>query len=339
MKHKQFRKKKSKKIKLKKGIKHRRYSSKKKYSRYRRLQKGGVRLENAKELKILGITDTWRITDDYFLSFREYSFGSENHAVLWTRLLFECKQKSIPVFVITSGNLFGIVRTAQLLDISDLIEEVISTRVDEPGIRSNPIIYPERNFAGQSKAQVIQRIMTEKGISCEKPEKVAVFFDDQPHNFDRLCPSVYPILTESKKKLPPFDCLMTVTVTPASDLDKQPTKELKLKENKFYQLFKDLRHHMSIPVPDRPEALYNYTPFIFLMNAIYGITNDKQYNMPNPTQAEQAEQIKIFRNLKILFLDWDNTVSLWHGAVNFLDPRYLELLIRTPEIITVTPIS
>jgi hypothetical protein len=325
MKHKQFRKKKSKKIKLKKGIKHRRYSSKKKYSRYRRLQKGGVRLENAKELEILGITDTWRInTDDYFRSFREYIFGSENHAELWTRLLFECKKKSIPVFVITSGNLFGIVRTAQLLDISDLIEEVISTRADEPGIRSNPIIDPQRHFAGQSKAQVIQRIMTEKGIPCEKPEKVAVFFDDQPHNFNGLCPSVYPILTESKKKLPPFDCLMTVT-----------TRELKkLKANKFYQLFRDLRH-MSMTT-HRPEALYNYTPFIFLMNALYGITNDEQYNIiPNPTEAD-LQQIEIFRNLKILFLDWDNTVSLWHGAVNFLDPIYLELL---TEIITVTPIS
>jgi hypothetical protein len=71
------------------------------------------------------------------------------------------------------------------------------------------------------------------------------------------------------------------------------------------------------------------------MNALYGITGRKDFEMPNPTPAD-IQQIEIFRNLRILFLDWDNTVSLWEGAVNFLNPRYLELL--TPHI-TVTPIS
>jgi hypothetical protein len=123
-------------------------------------------------------------------------------------------------------------------------------------------------------------------------------------------------------------------VTPAKGLEKQPTRDLKkLKANKFYQLFKDLRH-MSFTTP-RPEDTYNYTPFRFLMNALYGITGRKDFEMPNPTPAD-IQQIEIFRNLRILFLDWDNTVSLWEGAVNFLNPRYLELL--TPHI-TVTPIS
>jgi hypothetical protein len=327
MNHKQFRKK-SKKIKLKKGIKRRRYSSKKKYSRSRRFQKGGVRLENTEDLNTLGITDTWKInTDDDFHSFREYIFGSKEYALLWTKLLSECKKRGIPVLVITSGNLFGIVRTAQLLDISDLIEEVISTRADNPGINPNPIIDPERHFAGQSKAQVIQRIMTEKGIPCEQPEKVAVFFDDRPHNFDGLCPSVYPILTESSKRLPPFDCLMTVTVTTARGLEK-PTRELKkLKANKFYKLFKD-----------QPEDTFNYTPFRFLMNALYGITGQTDFKMSSPT-PDELKQIEIFRNLRILFLDWDRTVSLWEGAVNFLNPEYLKLLSTPDEIITVTPIS
>jgi len=329
MKHKQFRKKRI----SKKGIKRRRYSSKKKYSRSRRLQKGGVRLENAEDLNKLGITDTWSINADAdFHSFREYIFGSSTHAELWTKLLFECKQRGIPVFVITSGNLFGVVRTAQLLDISDLIEEVISTHTNKPGINPNPEINPERYFAGKLKAQAIQQVMTEKGIPCEQPEKVAVLFDDQPHNFVGLCPSVYPILTESDKKLPPFDCLMRATVTPAKGSEK-PTRELKnLKENKFYQLFKDLRHSDVIR---RPEDTFNYTPFRFLMNALYGITGRKDFEMPNPTPAD-IQQIEIFRNLRILFLDWDRTVSLWEGAVNFLNPRYLELL--TPHI-KVTPIS
>jgi hypothetical protein len=335
MKHKQFRKKRiSKKTNLKKGIKRRRYSSKKKYSRSRRLQKGGVRLENAEDLNKLGITDTWSInTDDDFHSFREYIFGSSMHAELWTKLLFECKQRGIPVFVITSGHLIGIVRTAQLLDLSDLIEEVISTHTDKPGINPNPIIDPERHFAGKLKAQAIQQVMTEKGIPCEQPEKVAVLFDDQPHNFIGLCPSVYPILTQSDKKLPPFDCLMAPTVTPAKGSGK-PTRELKkLKENKFYQLFKDLRH-MSFTT-SRPEDTFNYTPFRFLMNALYGITGSKEFEMQPLTPAD-TQQIEIFRKLRFLFLDWDNTVSLWEGAVNFLNPRYLELL--TPHI-TVTPIS
>jgi hypothetical protein len=309
MKHNQFRK---RNISKKKGIKRRRYSSKKKYSRSRRLQKGGLKDTNGAKM---GINDTWSITDDtHFRSFQEYIFGSALYAELWTTLLVECQKKGIPVYVITSGNLPGIIRTIQLLELSECVKEVISTRVDDPtkdpqGIPLNPVIDPERHFAGQKKAQVIQRIMTEEGIPCDQKEKVAAFFDDDSGNIRELCPSVFPILTESNKQRPQ-DAIV-------SNLES-------LLANTFYTELRDLRHK-SLITP-RPETQYNYTPHRFLLNAIYGITGNEDFRMENLTEAD-VQQIEIFKNILILFLDWDRTVSLWPAAIPFqLDKYYQKLL-------------
>jgi hypothetical protein len=322
MKHNQFRK---RKISKKKGIKRRRYSSKKKYSRSRRLQKGGLKDTNGAKM---GINDTWSITDDtHFRSFQEYIFGSAVYAELWTTLLVECQKKGIPVYVITSGNLPGIIRTIQLLDLTEYVKEVISTRADVPtidpqGIPLNPVIDPARHFAGQKKAQVIQRIMTEDGIPCDQKgkEKVAAFFDDDPGNFselEQLCPSVFPILTESKKQRPQDAIVRNLE---------------SLLANTFYTELRDLRHR-SLTTP-RPETQYNYTPHRFLLNAIYGITGNEDFRMENLTEAD-VQQIEIFKNILILFLDWDRTVSLWPSALSFQLDKYYQKL---HDYITVTPI-
>lgn len=322
MKHNQFRKRNkhiSKKIKLKKAIKHRRYSSKKKYSHSRRLQNGGLKDTNGAKM---GINDTWSITDDtHFRSFQEYIFGSAVYAELWTTLLVECKKKDIPVYVITSGNLPGVIRTIQLLELTQCVKEVISTRVDDPdsdpeGIPLNPVIDPERHFEGQKKAQVIQRVMTEEGIPCDQSEKVAVFFDDDPVNFDGLCPSVFPIFTDSKKQRPRDAIVRNLE---------------SLLANTFYTELRNLRHR-SLTTP-RPESLYNYTPHRFLLNAIYGITGNEDFRMENLTEAD-LQQIDIFKNLRILFLDWDRTVSLWPAAISFQLGKYYQKL---QGYITVTP--
>lgn len=322
MKHNQFRKRNkhiSKKIKLKKAIKHRRYSSNKKYSRSRRLQKGGLKDTNGSKM---GINDTWSIPDDtHFRSFQEYIFGSALYAGLWSTLLEECQKKGIPVYIITSGNLPGIIRTIQLLDLTDLVKEVISTRVDDPtkdpeGIPLNPVIDGSRHFAGQKKAQVIQRIMTEEGIPCDQPEKVAAFFDDDPGNFNELCPSVFPILTENNKRR------LTGAIIESQE---------RLLANTFYRELRDLRHR-SLLTP-RPESLYNYTPHKFLYNAIYAISGNEDFKIENPSEAD-LQQIEIFRNMLILFLDWDRTVSLWPAAISFQLGKYYQKL---QGYIAVTP--
>ena len=312
MKHNQFRKRKiSKKINLRKGIKYRRYSSKKKYSRSRRLQKGGLKDTNGAKM---GINDTWSITDDtHFRSFQEYIFGSAIYAELWTTLLVECQKKGIPVYVITSGNLPGIIRTIQLLELAEYVKEVISTRADDPtkdpqGIPLNPVIDPARHFAGQKKAQVIRRVMTEEGIPCDQPEKVAAFFDDDSGNFSELCPSVFPILTESKKQRPQNAIVRSLE---------------SLLANTFYTELRDLRHR-SLTTP-RPETQYNYTPHRFLLNAIYGITGNEDFRMENLTETD-LQQIEIFKNILILFLDWDRTVSLWPSAIPFQLDKYYQKL-------------
>ena len=256
MKRKQLRKRKT----SKKGNKH-----KKKYVRSRRLrlrlQKGGLLHD------VMGIKDSWSfINDEYLKSFREYIFGTPEHQDLWMKLLQACKDKSIPVLIVTSGNLIGVIRTIQLLGLSEFVEEVISVREEKPD-NPNPIINPDRYFAKSTKADVIRRIMTEKGISCERREKElprAAFFDDQSHNFDDLCPSVKQVMVGgntfkmSEKKS-----------TRAEELRKR------MEKNYFYNMFKD--RHVRY---DRQKQTQGFTNDPILTLAIDGINRHHDTN-PN----------------------------------------------------------
>ena len=56
--------------------------------------------------------------------------------------------------------------------------------------------------------------------------------------------------------------------------------------------------------------------------------------MENLTETD-LQQIEIFKNILILFLDWDRTVSLWPSAIPFQLDKYYQKL---HGYITVTPI-
>lgn len=327
MKRKQLRK-----IKIKTSKKSNKH--KKKYVRSRRLrlrlQKGGFRHDTGM-LEALSITDTWSfINDEYLKSFQEYIFGTPDHLRLWMELLQVCKDKEIPVLIVTSGNLTGVIRTIQLLGLSEYVEEVISVREDLPGRNPNPIINPDRYFGGSTKADVIRRIMEEKGIPCELGEdkiQVAAFFDDQHHNFKGVCPSVI----EEKVGGNTFKMV--------EKSDKATMLRNRMKENIFYNtVFKDSRH--SIDALNRPntETSYNFytkqnfTSELTLQLAIGGITGNLNPKWKDNNYFKKHSEK--YSNIKILFLDWDETVSFWQGPPDFYNVDFHNIR----KYIIITPI-
>lgn len=320
MKNKHFRKIKTKKSK-KNGRRHQ--SSKKKHSYSHRLQKGGLR-QDTNHGEALGITNTWSFNNEATLkSFQEYIFGSNSYAHLWTTLLEACKSKGIPVYIISNGNLIGIIRTIQLLGLSDDIKEVISTRADDPSkdpknqetdsssIPINPVINPERHFAEKTKAEVIKRIMGEEGIPCDSESLVGAFFDDYDENFKGVCESIAHVPTETKKRIMPKDSIFKT-----------------LRANAIYNKLRAFRHSSFL---NRLEDNYNFTPLQFLLNAIRGITG--QVEEGTTLTDNDRMQIELFKNIRILFLDWDRTVSVWPGAISFQLAKYYEAL---NDVITVS---
>lgn len=280
--------------------------SRQKYSRYRRLQKGGLRPDtNSGEL--LGITDTWSFRDPELIPpFQDYIFGVDTYKNLWLELLQACKTKQIPVYVITSGNLIGVIRTIQLLGLSDLFEEVISTR-ENIVTNPNPIINPARYFGGATKPDVIRSIMKEKGIPYDEKDNtklpLAAFFDDDTTNFEGL--NTYVVKTSYSGKILPS------------------LKEdfiVKMSNNIFYNtIFKD--GHKT-----RIKQGYQFIYIRELERAISGITGvTKEGVVPIDSEAYKnavLKDIEDYNKIQILFLDWDQTVSIWSGPPDFKGADY-----------------
>jgi hypothetical protein len=284
----------------KKGNKH-----KKKYIRSRRirLQKGGLRYD------VMGITNTWSFKNpEHLTAFQEYIFGTPEHLYRWITIFEACKEKDISIFIVTSGNLTGVIRTIQLLGLAKYVEEVIAIHEDRPDRNPNPMIDPDRYFAGETKAHVIQRIMKDKGISCEREGNelpLAAFFDDQPHNFEGLglCPSVK---------------IVNVGGTFFNMNEKSiRAKELvkRIKANFFYMLFKD--RHDRQKLSDQ-----NFTPDYYLDLAFSGITGDRTIRKYDRFDEKHLNE---YSNIKILFLDWDGTVSFWPGPPEFNDVDFRKI--------------
>jgi len=156
-------------------------------------QKGGLGRNDGSDI---GIFDTWSFIPhpefDFSTAFKEYIFGSKSHAQKWISLLELCESKGIPVYIVTSGNRIGIIRTLQLLGLSQTIKEVLSINYKP----LDPPINPNPRFPGMTnKAQVIQEIMKENGIPCVSPsgsssKYVGAFVDDDYGNFTDVCPSI-----------------------------------------------------------------------------------------------------------------------------------------------------
>jgi len=279
--------------------------SRQKYSRYRRLQKGGLR-PDTNSGEVLGITDTWSFIDPELISkFQGYIFGAKTYKNIWLELLQACKTKQIPVYVITSGNLIGVIRTIQLLGFSDLFEEVISTRLSSDP-NPNPEIHKERYFAGKTKPDVIRSIMKEKGIPYDEKDEtklpLAAFFDDDPGHFVDL--NTYVVKTSYSGGKPAM-------------LNSEFMNDMRT--NIFFTSIFSSGHKTRYNKYNQIE--HNFTYIDELNRAISGITGVTKDGVV-PTFSEiykkgVLKDIDDYKKIKILFLDWDQTVSVWQGPPDF----------------------
>jgi hypothetical protein len=297
-----------------------------------RLQKGGLRHG------VMGIRDTWSFTNPHHTdAFREYIFGTPEHLGLWITLFTLCgKYKRIPIFIVTSGNLIGVIRTIQLLGLAEYVEEVISIRENNHQTNPNPMINPRRYFAGETKADVIKTIMTEKGIPCERGDNglpLAAFFDDQPHNFEGLCPSVKQVKVGGNS--------FKMSAVSSDKRARELIERMKL--NFFFNtVFKNSRHSVDIngfPTNELILKLFkeqNFTSEYYLRVAISGIINPSGRfdELSLGYDERDQEHLDDFSNIKILFLDWDETVSFWRTPPDFYNVDYDYI----KEYITITPI-
>lgn len=133
--------------------------------------------------------------EDKIKEFEKYVFGSEDHAKLWKKILVLCREKEIPFYILTSGSKVGIIRTLQLLELSDYVTEVLCNR-EEPDLNPDNEIDRTRNeFKGKNKYDIIEKVIN---LNCKKDGYKGLFFDNEPRNQtgEELCSNVEFMLAE-----------------------------------------------------------------------------------------------------------------------------------------------
>ena len=128
----------------------------------------------------IGIRDSWSFTDTSNIEeFKTYVFGTEEHAEAWIAIMTACKEKNIPFYILTTGSKVGIIRTLQLLGLSDFVKEVLCNNSKHNS--SNPINEhnPIRNkFNEKKKYDIIKDILTEESLKLNR----GIFFDNDYRN-------------------------------------------------------------------------------------------------------------------------------------------------------------
>ena len=173
----------------------------------RRSRQGGL---GDNDGKYIHIHDKLKFKSSVMLNkFKIFVFGNAAQRDAWTELLQKCKEKNVPVYILTHGNKIGIIRTLQLLGMEHFFREVLCTNPNEI---INPIVNgpnvdgkTNRNrFKGHHKYTIIYEILKEHGISCDKGIQ-GCLLDDDLNNSDStqsVCPSIEFIHTEYEEKNP-----------------------------------------------------------------------------------------------------------------------------------------
>lgn len=218
--------------------KRRKYSSLRKRKSRRISMKGGSGL-NATCAQI-GISPVARfVNPDNVTLLRLFTFGTKLQMKAWLDLLELCRTKNVPVYILTSGNKIGIIRTLQLMNLQWYFEDVLCVHPDpivNPDNRTNP----SHDFHGKTKYEVIRQIIDEKKGPGEKDPNGYFLDDDDSNNENsRLCPSIeFKDVYNPEGKPTDFDW-------------KQ------IHENLIYKLSID---HLKLTPINEDDGDYNFTP-------------------------------------------------------------------------------
>lgn len=254
--------------------------------------KGGLSLNDSENIRLRGTYSFENQADQQ--AFKMFTFGTQMQCDAWTALLTTCLGK-IPVYILTSGNKVGIIRTLQLLGLDGYFNEVLCTGRNgeaipatstKPAKPAPPPINPpnlsgRHNFEKQHKYEVIQQIMEEHGFDCQGP-LIGYLLDDGAHNDDPgLCPAIQ------------FNNVLTRVQT---DFDMAA-----LMANPIYKLNVT---KMRLHAIDGPSANFNFTSIETINEMKYGVVDGR---------------------IKILFVDFDKTFQIWERAVPFEHPAVLRI--------------
>jgi hypothetical protein len=222
--------------------------------------------------------------------FRIFTFGSDMQYNAWANLLIACRRRDVPVYILTSGNKVGIIRTLQLLELDEYFQEVLCTNqklidTDKGEMPINPVNKTGRHFGGMHKYHVIYKIMKENGLDCDDAQVIGCLLDDglrndEPDPANKICPAIK------------FEHVLNETPPPDFKMDT-------LKANLFYKL--NVRK-LGLPAMGTPKSKYNFTPI---------------------SKIEEITRLVESGNIKIVFIDFDQTLQLFEGATQF---EYTELL-------------
>jgi hypothetical protein len=188
----------------------------------------------------IGISNVTRFANPVNVTLlRLFTFGTELQMEAWLGLLRLCHTKDVPVYILTSGNKIGIIRTLQLMMLQRYFEDVLCVHPElsvNPSNTKNPL----HDFHGKTKYTVIRQIIDEtKGSGETDPN--GCFLDDDEGNKDNSgsCPSIQ-FIDVSKPEVKPtdFDC-------------KQ------IHENPIYKLSVE---HLALPPISESGGDYNFTP-------------------------------------------------------------------------------
>lgn len=335
---------------------HRINKRQKRQKRQRRVsRKGGLRRKSMRgglgpnDSANIGLQGTYSFADPtHQQNLKMFTFGTQSQHDLWLQLLTGCNQMQVPVYILTSGNKIGIIRTLQLMGWDDKFVEVLCTHYD-------PSVNPDNssgqhNFRGQTKYQVIQQILAERGLSCNGPPPIGYLLDDSGFfTAQRLVRRFHMDLTAANVLVAALQAGGVVDrfgVIP-EQVDEEVVKRIirqtpygqyadhiysiiaRVRNSDFLRLcpaiqFMDvLSHSVQAPPapPDFDMAALTANP-IYQLNvqrlglpAINGPNAD--FNFTPRVILEHMIRLVQSGSVRILFIDFDKTFQIWEGAIQF----------------------
>ena len=239
--------------------------------------KGGLRPIDLTNIGVQGTYSFVNSADQQ--AFKMFTFGTQMQFDAWNALLLACQTRGLPVYILTSGNKVGIIRTLQLLGLDAAFVEVLCTNSKQS---VNPLNASGHNFQDKHKYQVIQQIMAEHGLNCQGPP-IGYLMDDGAHNSDldpALCPAIKFMNVLSHQQTP------------------QDYDQAALLANKFYILNVN---KMRLPAINGLNAQFNFTPIA---------------NIAGVTAQVNAGQIQIlFVDFDQTFQMWEGAIPFEHRLV------------------------
>jgi hypothetical protein len=329
-----------------------------------RTRKGGRRLRMRMRMKgglgptdftNIGLKGTYSFADSaHQQHLKMFTFGSQSQHDLWLQLFTECNQREVPVpvYILTSGNKVGIMRTLQLMGWADKFREVLCTHHD-PSV--NPPNVSGRNFGGHTKYAVIRQILSEHSLSCDVPQPIGFLLDDSGFftaqrlvrrlKIDLATANVLIAALRAQKIIDRFGVvpeeadetavMQAITQTPHSEhADKIYNVISRVRNSDFVKLcpaihFMDVLSHSvagQLTSPDFNLIELQANPIYQLNISQLGLPKFEpgaDFNFTPQVILQHVTKMVQDGRVKILFVDYDKTLQIWEGAIQFEEPSML----------------